>query len=140
MDDHTPVFTAQVLVRWGDMDAMGHVNNSRFFTYFEQARIAWFQALLPDDWQRESVGPILASTQCDFKRPVVFPATLEITISVGAPGRTSLPTYYEVRVEGAGETVVADGAATLVWIDYATGRPVPLPDALRMLLTSIPDA
>jgi len=135
MPDPTPVFTAEVPVRWGDMDAMGHVNNSRFFTYFEQARIAWFEALLPDRWQVDTIGPILASAQCDFKRPVVYPATLKIAISVGVVGRTSLPTYYTVRVEGGDETVVATGEATLVWVDYETGRPVPLPEALRAVLT-----
>ena len=136
MADRTPVFTAQIPVRWGDMDAMGHVNNSRFFTYFEQARLEWLETLAPDDWQQGSTGPILASAQCDFKRPVVYPATLDIAISVGALGRTSLPTFYAVRVEHEDETVVATGEATLVWIDYATGQPVPLPEALRAALTA----
>ena len=136
MADRTPVFTAQIPVRWGDMDAMGHVNNSRFFTYFEQARLEWLETLAPDDWRVGSTGPILASAQCDFKRPVVYPATLAIAISVGVPGRTSLPTFYEVHVENEGETVVATGKAVLVWIDYATGQPVPLPEALRTALTA----
>lgn len=135
MPDRTPVFTAQLPVRWGDMDAMGHVNNSRFFTYFEQARIEWLETLAPDDWQMDTIGPILASAQCDFKRPVVYPATLAITIAVGVPGRTSLPTFYEVRVDGEDETVVATGEAVLVWIDYTTGQPVPLPEALRTALS-----
>ncbi|NBC18508.1 MAG: acyl-CoA thioesterase [Bacteroidetes bacterium] len=136
MADRTPVFTAQIPVRWGDMDAMGHVNNSRFFTYFEQARLEWLETLAPDDWRQGSTGPILASAKCDFKRPVVYPATLDIAISVGALGRTSLPTFYVVRVEHEDETVVATGEATLVWIDYATGQPVPLPEALRTALTA----
>lgn len=136
MADRTPVFTAQIPVRWGDMDAMGHVNNSRFFTFFEQARVEWLDTLAPGDWQQGSTGPILASAQCDFRRPVVYPATLMIAITLGLPGRTSLPTFYTVRVEGTGETVVAEGAATLVWIDYATGQPVPLPEALRTALAA----
>ena len=136
MPDRTPVFTAQIPVRWGDMDAMGHVNNSRFFTYFEQARLEWLETMAPDDWRAGSTGPILASAQCDFRRPVVYPATLAITIAAGALGRTSLPTFYDVRVDGESETVVATGEATLVWIDYTTGQPVPLPDALRTAVTA----
>lgn len=119
-------------VRWGDMDAMGHVNNSRFFTYFEQARLAWLQTLdlsaVPD-----RAGPVVARTACDFRQPITHPATLEIRVFTGAPGRTSLPTYYEVRLAEQ-EELVAEGEATLVLIDRSNGRPLPLPEEFRAQL------
>jgi len=127
--------TARLPVRWGDQDPLGHVNNARFFTYFEQARIEALDRLLAGDWG-EDAGPILASITCDFKRPVVHPANLIVRVYGGAPGRTSFPQTYELTVEGDEETVYAHAEATLVWVARATGRATPLPVALRDALTA----
>lgn len=127
--------TARLPVRWGDQDPLGHVNNARFFTYFEQARIEALDRLLAGGWV-EDAGPILASITCDFKRPVVHPANLIVRVYGGAPGRTSFPQTYELTVEGDEETIYAHAEATLVWVARATGRPTPLPDALRDALTA----
>jgi acyl-CoA thioester hydrolase len=127
--------TARLPVRWGDQDPLGHVNNARFFTYFEQARIEALDRLLAGGWV-EDAGPILASIACDFKRPVVHPANLIVRVYGGAPGRTSFPQTYELTVEGDEETIYAHAEATLVWVARATGRPTPLPDALRDALTA----
>ena len=126
------VYTAQVPVRWGDLDAMGYVNNSRYFTFFEQARVQWLRSL-SDEWNFTRVGPMLAHASCDFRRPLPYPATLEIDIYAEPPGRTSLKTYYEVRVEGEG-TLYAQGEATLVWVNADTESPEPLPEAFRAAL------
>ncbi len=75
-DDRRHVFTAEVTVRWGDMDAMRHVNNSRYFTYFEQARVNWL-ASVESGWEGRR-GPTLARASCDFRRPLTYPATLEV--------------------------------------------------------------
>lgn len=122
--------TSHLSVRWGDMDALGHVNNTCFFTYFEQVRVEWLEGL-DLDWMRGRVGPVVASTRCDFKRPVVYPAELEILLYAGPPGRTSVSTYYEARETSADDALCAIGEAVLVWVDYEAGRPRPLPEALR---------
>lgn len=116
------------------MDMLGHVNNATYFTYFEQARIESFDRLFPDGWTDEA-GPILASITCDFKRPIVYPATVVVRVYGGEPGRTSFPHTYELMVEGD-ETVVATAKATLVWVARDTGKPTPLPAALRDALTT----
>ncbi|MEM1125191.1 MAG: thioesterase family protein [Bacteroidota bacterium] len=130
-----PAFIYTLEVRWGDMDAFGHVNNSTYFTYFEQARIAWL-GTLPEGDLGGSHGPVVAQAACTYKRPVRYPATLQIEVRVGALGRSRLPTTYVVRHDKA---VVATGEALLVWVDLNTGRPRSLPDAIRTALTP-PDA
>ena len=125
-DDARHLHTARLSVRWGDMDAAGHVNNSRFFSYFEEARVEWMKTTL-DEAMFTDIGPVLASASCDFERPVRHPATLVIDVYAGAPGRSSIPSYYVARLDDD-DTVVATGEAVLVWVDTDTGKPVPLPD------------
>ena len=121
--------TARFPVRWGDQDALGHVNNAAYLTYTEQARIEALDRLLPGSWT-EDAGPILAAIRVDFKRPIVYPATVIVRVFGGEPGRTSFPQPYEILVEGE-DAVYATAEAVLVWVSRETGRPVPLPDALR---------
>lgn len=125
-DEAQRVHAAELAVRWGDMDAVGHVNNSRFFSYFEEARVQWLKATLDDSVFAES-GPVLASASCDFERPVYHPTTLHIDVYAEPPGRSSLSTHYTARL-GAGGDVAATGSAVLVWVHSETGEPVPVPD------------
>lgn len=129
------VFAHELDVRWGDMDAVGHVNNAKYLTYFEQARIHWLAALGGTVAFSEATGPVMANVSCEFRKPIVHPARLRIEVMVGAPGRSSLPTGY--RIVDARDPAVeyATGASVLVWIDYRTGKTVPLPDAVRETLT-----
>lgn len=125
-EDAQHLHTARLSVRWGDMDAAGHVNNSRFFSYFEEARVEWLKAT-QDEEMFHDIGPVLAHASCDFEQPVRHPATLHIDVYTEPPGRSSLRTHYVARLDSSGD-VVATGDATLVWVDVETGRPVPLPD------------
>jgi len=122
------VHTADLVVRWGDMDAAGHVNNSRFFSYFEEARVEWLKATLDDAMLSES-GPVLAHASCDFEHPVTHPASLAVEVYAKPPGKTSLTTLYRARLTDTDEPV-AHGKAMLVWVDVETGTPGPVPDLL----------
>lgn len=132
--DAAHVHTSRLRIRWGDMDAMGHVNNARFFTFFEQTRIDWLESFSKDDALRNNrQGFILAHASCDFKVPVVYPAVLEIRLLCEPPGRTSFTSRYEVYDED-GEVLHAVGKGVMVWIDLETGEPTPLPGRLRAVL------
>ena len=124
--DAQHVYTAEIAVRWGDMDAAGHVNNSRFFSYFEEARVEWLKDTLEDTTFAES-GPVLAHASCDFERPVYHPATLRIDVYAEPPGRSSVSTHYTARLHDT-DAAVATGTAVLVWVSAETGEPVPIPD------------
>ena len=125
------VHIERIPIRWGDMDAMGHVNNTVYFRYMEQARIGWFDALVPEDEAWKSTGIVIANASCNFKRPINYPGTVEVKVFTGPPGGSSVATYYELIVD---EIVYADGEATVVFIDMAKQKPVRIPDEIRDLL------
>ena len=123
---------ARIPIRWGDMDAMGHVNNTVYFRYMEQTRIDWFERLLPRG-ARDGHGIVIVSTACHFRRALTFPGTVEVKLYVGAPGASSIPTFYEMRVDDDPEPY-ATGEAVVVFIDAAKNKPVRIPEVLRARL------
>ena len=133
------VLTSRQTLRWADMDMLGHVNNTNYFRYMEQARIEWVylfaqgqaQAGRPYDG---GLGPVIVNASCDFLVPLVYPADIEVRMYLGDPGRTSVGSFYEIH---SGGIKFAQGAAKLVWIDVDSGRPVPLPDALLASLRAL---
>lgn len=113
------------------MDVLGHVNNTVYFRYMEQARLEWLYALEREGVPYGETGPVIANATCTFKVPLVYPGDLEVRMSLGEPGRSSVESYYEIACNGR---VCAEGSARIVWIDVATGRPVPLPDRITASL------
>ena len=126
------VHVERIPIRWGDMDAMGHVNNTVYFRYMEQARIGWFDALVPGDEAWQSTGIVIVNASCNFKRPINYPGTVEVRVFAGAPGGSSVPTFYELRVA---EELYADGAAVVVFIDMVKQKPIRIPPDIRERLT-----
>jgi acyl-CoA thioester hydrolase len=120
-------------IRWGDMDAMGHVNNTVYFRYMEQARISWFEGLIPEDEAWQSTGIVIVNASCNYKRPITYPGHVEIRVLVGDPGGSSVPTFYELRVDGD-PVPYADGAAVVVFVDMKTQKPARIPDDIRARL------
>lgn len=124
-------------VRWGDMDALGHVNNACYLTYFETARIAYFDRVAPDKRLAvEGASPILARTEIDYLRPVEYPATLQTCVRVVRVGTTSMEWEHLVLDKRTGEAV-ALGRAVLVSYDFARGTKVPVPESLRAKVREI---
>lgn len=123
-------------VRWADMDVNAHVNNTRFFTYFESARLAWFESVCPRK-QRDGQGPVVAQSACNYRRSIPYPETLLINMYAGAPRRTSFTTYYDVLSEADPSIKYADGQAVMVWVDRETGKAQPLPDFVRAVLAPV---
>ena len=126
----------RIPIRWGDMDAMGHVNNTVYFRYMEQARISWFEQLIPEGEIWRSTGIVIVNATCNYKRPITYPGTVEVRLLVGPPGSSSTPTFYELRVDADPEPY-ADGAAVVVFINMKTQKPSRIPDGIRNKLESI---
>jgi acyl-CoA thioester hydrolase len=130
--------TITTKVMWGDMDSLGHVNNTRFFRWFEQARIEYFEKVAETALTGKSkVGPILAHTSCDFIRPVHHPEELEIGVRVIKVGDTSVAMEYAVTAVGAPDTAIARGAAVLVMYDYGSMQKVRVPDDVRKRIEAL---
>lgn len=121
------VLTSRQSIRWGDMDALGHVNNTVYFRYMEQARIEWLTALQPSGKAFGDEGIVIINASCTFLLPLVYPGEIEVRMFLGDPGRTSVGSYYEIWKDGR---KYADGAAKIVWIEAASGRPAPLPERI----------
>lgn len=122
-------------VRWGDMDAQAHVNNAKYFTFFESARIAFFDSVdvrLHSGERNE--GPALVTTTANFRRQVHYPARLEIGVRLTRIGKRSIALAMAAFQEG-GEEIVADATSVNAWVDYDRDRSTDLPDSLRGVLT-----
>jgi acyl-CoA thioester hydrolase len=116
-------------VRFGDIDAFGHVNNAVFLTFVEQARISYLvEALHIDGIQRLPL--ILARIEMDFRAPIFYGEPLEVTTRVDWIGNTSFGVSHQV-LAGPDAHVAAEAQTVLVTYDYATSRPVPVPDDWR---------
>jgi len=127
------VHTTRMAIRWGDMDAMGHVNNTVYFRYIEQARIDWFSQLdcAPDP---QGEGPVIINARCTFLRQLTYPGDIEVKTFVGDFGRTSFETYHEIRRVDALDELSAEGGAKVVWVNFPQQKSTPLPDELRTRL------
>ncbi|HLV17667.1 MAG TPA: thioesterase family protein [Pseudomonas sp.] len=122
--------TARIPVRWGDMDSYGHVNNTRYVQYLEEARIAWF-ASLDLDIDAGPEGPVVLQVQHTYLLPVVHPATVVVELYAGALGRSSLVLEHRLYTEAQPDVLHGEGFCKLVWIDHQQNRSVPLPQLLR---------
>lgn len=120
-----------ISVRWGDMDAYGHVNNAVYFTYFESARLKFFEHVrLYDHAEAETHRPAIVSTTINFRQQVHYPAELEAGIRCVKVGTRSFNLEHHLFRAGTQE-VVADGTSVVAWVDYAIGKSIPVPGPLK---------
>ncbi len=130
------VFETVMPIRWGDMDAMGHVNNTVYFRYLETARIDWFTSLgvAPDP---QGQGPVIVNAFCNFHRQLEYPGDIRVTVYASDPARTTFETWVTIeRLDQPGE-VYASGGATTIWVDFPRQKAVDLPGWLRDLVTLV---
>ena len=120
-------------IRWGDMDAMGHVNNAVYFRSLETVRIEWLHRAggAPDP---AGSGPVIVNAFCNFIRQLEYPGEVLAKHYVANPGRTSFDTFITLERTDQPGLIHANGGATTVWIDFPRRKAVPLPDWLRALL------
>ncbi len=121
-------------IRWGDMDAMGHVNNTVYFRYFEIARLEWMYRVGATASPGVAEGPVIVNAFCNFLRQLEFPGDILVRHYVARPGRSSFETYLTLERTDEPGVLYAEGGAKTVWTDYAAKRAAPLPDWLRALL------
>ena len=124
-------------IAWGDMDYFRHVNNIVFFRYFESARIEYLERIgFRELTEERPVGPILAATDCRFRRPLTWPDTVGVGARVTEVGDDRFTMEYRLVSRKTGE-VAAVGGGTLVSFDYAAQRKVPLPESVRRAIEAL---
>lgn len=126
--------------RWADNDVYGHVNNVVYYAWFDTAVNAWLAETGSLNLGSSPVIGLVAETTCSYFESVSFPETVEIGIAVEALGRSSVTYVIGVfRMGGSGKEglALAQGRFTHVYVDQATQRPVPIPDAIRARMDGI---
>jgi acyl-CoA thioester hydrolase len=136
MSDFHAVFEMTMPIRWGDMDAFGHVNNTVYFRYMEQVRISWFEHMDFLGPRADGQGPVIVNASMDFLKQLHYPGDVIGRMSVATPGRSSFDTAFELLRADEPDTLYARGAARCVWVDYAAGKSMPVPDELRAAIES----
>ena len=128
------LFRMSIAPRWRDLDAFNHVNNSNFLTYLEEARIRWF-ASWDGEWVNDTISPLLAAVQLNYRMPIPYPADVAVELFAERIGNKSLTIGHRISSEDGG-MLYADGHVVMVWIDRASGRPIPLPQIVLDALGS----
>lgn len=125
----TPLFVATLSVRWRDLDAFNHVNNSNYLTYLEEARLQWLQHVR--DWFSEEAMPVLAASELQYRRPIAWPATLHIELRCTRLGNSSMTLAHRIIDADDASCVYSDGHVVMVWMNPATGKSAVLPASIR---------
>ena len=133
-DQKKLVFETHIAVRWGDMDAMGHVNNATYFRYMETARIDWFRSIgcVPD---AQGEGPVIVNAFCNFYRQFEYPDEVLLKMYVSDPGRTTYESWATMEKVAEPGVVCAAGGATTIWVNFPQQKAVGLPDWIRAIVS-----
>ncbi len=127
------VYEMTIPIRWGDMDAMGHLNNGTYFRYMETARIDWMRSIgfQPDP---KGEGMVIVNAFCNFYRQIEYPGDVLLRMYVSDPARTTFESWATMARAEAPDVICAAGGATTIWVDFPAQKAKPLPDWLRALV------
>ena len=119
--------TTKITVDWGDVDAMGHVSNLAILRYIQSARVNICRAagVMPE-YISPKVGPIIASIDVKFRRPLFFPGEAVVVSRVEGRRTTSFTLSHRI-LDGEGG-LIAEESEVMVYYDYEAGRKIPLPE------------
>ena len=124
-------------VAWGEMDAMGHVNNIVYFRYFESARTAYFEKMDVIGYMTETgIGPILGEISCKFKIPLSYPDKVLIGVKVVRIEEDRFIMNHVV-VSTKHQKVAAEGDGVLVTYNYREGKKVTVPEVMKQRILDI---
>ena len=133
--DRYPHFLS-IQTRWTDNDIYGHVNNVTYYSYFDTVVNCFLIDQGGLDIETDSVIGVAVETMCKFNKPLAYPEVLEAGLRVGKLGNSSVRCEIGIFQEGAAEAA-AMGHFVHVFVDRATGKPAPIPDAIRSALERI---
>lgn len=145
-----------VQIRFRDLDPLSHVNNTVYFTYLEEARSYYFDQLGLEHWPSQTedqlnpsveepthtsristsasgahYGSLVKNVTCTYELPLIRSDKAEVGVQVTHVGRTSITMEQYIRDSRVHERIFATGHTILVWANYHTGRPHPVPPVLR---------
>ena len=128
------VFEMHIPIRWGDMDAMGHLNNTSYFRYLETIRIEWFRSIgcVPDP---TGEGPVIVNAFCNFYKQLEYPGDVLLRMYVSEPGRTTFESWGTMERADTPGVIYAAGGATTIWVNFPNQKATTLPDWMRQIVS-----
>ncbi|WP_425497751.1 acyl-CoA thioesterase [Lysobacter arvi] len=130
-----PLIRVPLSVRWRDLDAFNHVNNSKYLSYLEEARLRWMLGV-PGQGLDDHVAPVVAAAHLNYRRPIEWPAEVDVELFVERLGNTSVSIGHRIVDAKDDAILYCDGNVVMVWIDRGTGRAAELPIAVREACTA----
>jgi acyl-CoA thioester hydrolase len=154
------VHEMRIPIRWGDMDAMGHVNNTVYFRFLEIARIDWMRSIGLGFWGQSpnspshglarrgaahsaaaklvsdpnNQGPVIVNAFCNFYKQLEYPGEVLLKMYVSDPGRSSFESWGTMERPDDPGVIYAAGGATTVWVNFPAQKSAPLPHRMRLYL------
>ena len=129
----TLLHTMSFPIRWGELDVLGHVNNAQYLRYFEESRTAWCESV-GRPLRNTGEGMILLKATVTYKKPVGYPAAVNVELRAGRIGNTSFDLINTLSIDGE-NGAAAVGEFVIVWFDYVNNKPKSVPAEIRELLT-----
>jgi acyl-CoA thioester hydrolase len=127
------VYEMSIPIRWGDMDAMGHVNNTTYFRYLETIRIDWMRSI-GCDFDPQGEGAVIINAFCNFYKQLEYPGNVLMKMYTSDPGGSSFESWGTMERADNPGVIYAAGGATTVWVDFKAQKSAPMPDWLRQHL------
>jgi acyl-CoA thioester hydrolase len=128
------VFEMLIPIRWGDMDAMNHVNNTTYFRYLETCRIDWLQSIgaMPNP---KGEGPVIVNAFCNFYKQFEYPGDVLIKMFASDPARTTFESWATMERADKPGVIYAVGGATTIWVDFPLQKAIELPGWMRTIVS-----
>lgn len=119
-----------ISVRWRDMDSMGHVNNAKYVSYLEEARVRWLLTV-PGVSMQDRIAPVVAATNINYRAPITWPNDIVVELFVERLGNSSVTIGHRIVDQKDEGVLYSDGNVVVVWMDTQTGKSAALPEAIR---------
>jgi len=132
-EDKKFLYQMTLAMRWGDMDALGHINNVSYFRFMESIRMDWLQSLGLED-KKSGANPVILNTFCNFHQQLVYPGDLVLKLFASQAARTTFESWTTIERADQPGKIYASGGATVVWVDWTTQRAADLPLWVRQIV------
>ncbi|MEI8280482.1 MAG: acyl-CoA thioesterase [Bacteroidota bacterium] len=133
--DHFPI-QLQLRIDWSEIDLFGHVNNVMYFKYIQASRVNYWETIhLTDRLDKDKIGPILASTQCQFIKPLHYPGNITIQAGISFIKNTSFGIHHQILNEQ--QERAAEAHDVVVMYDFNKNEKIPFPAELRNAIETL---
>ena len=126
------LYELRMPLRWGDHDALNHVNNAAYLVYLQEARVRWLAEHIPNWDHTDDAAPIMAAVHANYRRPIKWPAEIVVQLFCERLGTSSLTIGHRIVDAENPSILYLDGNVVMVWINPASGKSVPLPPPIRV--------